>query len=54
MQLRLKRLLANLALTVGSVLVCLMFLEQVVFRFVLPPDDVLGNVSANGVVRPAR
>lgn len=51
MQPRLKRLFANLALTIGSVLVCLMFLEQVVFRFVLPPDDVLGNVSVNGVVR---
>lgn len=51
MQLKLKRLLANLALTAGSVLVCLMFLEQVVFRFVLLPDDVLGNVSVSGVVR---
>ena len=32
-------------------LVCLLFLEFVVFGLVLRPDDVLPNVSINGVVR---
>ena len=46
-----RQLAVNLALLAGSVLACLLFLEFVVFGLVLRPDDVLRNVSSNGVVR---
>jgi hypothetical protein len=48
---RLKGWLGNLGLAGLSVLACLMVLEHVVFRYVLPPDDLLENVTINGVVR---
>lgn len=48
---RLKHWLGNLALLLGSSVVCLTLLEQVVFRFILVPDDLIDNVSINGVVR---
>jgi len=51
MRAKLRHLAANLALPVGSLLVCLMCLEFVVFAIVLKPDDVLANVSRHGVVR---
>lgn len=38
-------------LLVGSLLACLLILEFVVFGLFLKPDDVLANVSRNGVVR---
>lgn len=47
----LKAWLGNLGLAGISVLVCLMALEHVVFRWILPPDDLLENVTINGVVR---
>ena len=46
-----RQLAINLALVAGSVLVGLLFLEFVVFGLILRPDDVLPNVSVNGVVR---
>src|SRR4029453_16755332 len=46
-----RQLAVNLALLAGSVLVGLLFIELVVFGLVLRPDDVLRNVSSNGVVR---
>jgi lysophospholipase L1-like esterase len=48
---KLKPIVVNIGLLLGSLLVCLLFLEQVVFRYVLKPDDVLRNVSIDGVVR---
>ncbi len=49
----LKRWLGHLAIVAASVAVTLLVCELVVFRFVLVPDDVLQNVSLNGVVRYA-
>ncbi len=46
-----RQLAINLALVAGSVLACLLFLEFVVFGLILKPDDVLPNLSVNGVVR---
>lgn len=51
MRAKLGQIAPNLALVAGSVLVCLLFLEFVVFRLVLKPDDLLPNVSIDGVVR---
>jgi hypothetical protein len=48
-----RQLAVNLALLAGSVVACLVFLEFVVFGLVFRPDDVLRNVSSNGVVRYA-
>ena len=48
---KLKGALANFALLAMSLVVCFLALEFVVFRYVLKPDDVLANVSVNGVVR---
>lgn len=45
------QLAKNLALSVVSLAACLAVLELIVFRFVLVPDDLLPNVSVNGVVR---
>jgi hypothetical protein len=46
-----RQLAVNLSLVAGSVLVCLLFFEFLVFGLILRPDDLLPNVSANGVVR---
>jgi len=51
MRARLAHIATNLALVAGSVLVCLLFLELVVFGQILKPDDLLPNVSIDGVVR---
>lgn len=51
MRAKLGQFAVNLALMAGSVLVCLLFLEFVVFRQIVKPDDLLPNVSINGVVR---
>ncbi len=48
---RLKSWLGNLGLAGLSVLLTLAVLEHVVFRFILPPDDLLENVTINSVVR---
>ncbi|HXE68327.1 MAG TPA: SGNH/GDSL hydrolase family protein [Hyphomicrobiaceae bacterium] len=48
---KLRHLAANLVLLVGSLIACLLILEFVVFGIFLKPDDVLANVSRNGVVR---
>lgn len=48
---RVKHWLGNIGLAVGSLAMGLLVLEHVVFRFVLPPDDLLPNVTVNGVVR---
>ena len=40
-------------LSAMSIVACLAVLELVVFRFILVPDDLLPNVSINGVVRYA-
>lgn len=48
---RLKQLGQNLALAAASLAITLAVLEWGVFRLVLKPDDVVGNVSINGVVR---
>ncbi|MDX2289930.1 MAG: SGNH/GDSL hydrolase family protein [Hyphomicrobiaceae bacterium] len=46
-----KELLANLALAVGAAVFTLAVIETIVFGLVLKPDDVLENVTLNGVVR---
>lgn len=48
---RAKHWLGNLALLAFSALSTLALLELVVFRYVLKPDDLVENVSINGVVR---
>jgi hypothetical protein len=50
---QLKTWLGNLGLAGLSVVATLAVLEHVVFRFILPPDDLLENVTINGVVRYA-
>ncbi|MEL6289404.1 MAG: SGNH/GDSL hydrolase family protein [Pseudomonadota bacterium] len=50
---RLHGLLANLSLLGGTLLVIALFAEFFFFRFIMVPDDVLPNVTANGVVRYA-
>ena len=51
MRAKLGRIAANLALLAVSTLACLAFFELVVFGLILKPDDLLPNVSINGVVR---
>jgi hypothetical protein len=51
MRARSRQFVQNLLLSLASLLCCLAVLEFVVFRFVLVPDDLLPNVSVNGVVR---
>ena len=51
MRAKLRHLAANLVLLLGSLLACLLALEFVLFGILLKPDDVLANVSRNGVVR---
>lgn len=46
-----KTLLGKLSLMVGSLVVTFLVLEFGVFSFILKPDDVLHNVTINGVVR---
>lgn len=53
MRSKLKHWLANLALAFGSLAAVLAFLEFVVFGTLLKPDDVLANVTFDGVVRYA-
>ncbi len=48
---RLKSWLGNLALLGLSLFLTLAVLEHVVFRFILPPDDLVENVTIKGVVR---
>ena len=48
---RIKELLGNFALAGGTLVVALLALEFVVFRYILVPDDVLRNVTINQVVR---
>jgi hypothetical protein len=51
MRAKLRHQAANLVLLLGSLLACLLALEFVLFGILLKPDDVLANVSRNGVVR---
>lgn len=51
MRARLTYWLGNLLLSVGALLAVFLVLEHVVFRYLLVPDDLLGNVTINGVVR---
>ncbi|HEU0158861.1 MAG TPA: hypothetical protein VFR00_06100, partial [Hyphomicrobiaceae bacterium] len=51
MRAKLRHLAANLVLLAASLFVSLLFVELVVFGMFLKPDDVLANVSLNGVVR---
>lgn len=51
MRAKLKIWAGNLALTLTSIAFTLLVFEYVVFGMVLKPDDVLPNVSINGVVR---
>ena len=51
MSTRLKTWAANLALLGVSIVLTLAVLEHVVFRYILKPDDLLENVTINGVVR---
>lgn len=53
MRARLGQLAQNCMLSVASLAMCFAVLELVVFRFVLVPDDLLPNVSVDGVVRYA-
>ena len=51
MRAKLRQLALNIALLSVSVLATFAFFELVVFGMILKPDDVLPNVSINGVVR---
>lgn len=51
MRSKLKHWLGNTALAAGALTAVLAFLEFVVFGVFLKPDDVLANVTINGVVR---
>lgn len=51
MRAKLKHWLGNLLLATASVATVLVLLEFAVFRTILKPDDVLSNVTINGVVR---
>lgn len=51
MRSRMKQLIQNLMLSAGSLVLCFLVLEFVVFRLILPPDDLLPNVTIDGVVR---
>lgn len=51
MRAKLRHIAVNLAVLAGSLLACLLVLEFVVFGMVLKPDDVLPNVTIDGVVR---
>ncbi len=51
MRSRMKQLIQNLMLSAGSLVLCFLLLEFVVFRLMLPPDDLLPNVTIDGVVR---
>ena len=51
MRRRLTEILGNVALAAGSLLVTLAVVEFVVFGMLIKPDDVLPNVTINGVVR---
>lgn len=53
MRVKLGQLARNVLLSLVSFALCLAVLELVVFRFILVPDDLLPNVSINGVVRYA-
>ena len=46
-----REILINLAVSLGSVIVFLLFCELVLFRFVLPASDVPRNAFVNDVVR---
>ena len=48
---RVKSWLGNLCLLGLSLFLTLAALEHVVFRYILPPDDLVENVTVNGVVR---
>lgn len=48
---KLKGFLANTALVAASFAVCLLVAELFVFKYILVPDDVVPNVTINGVVR---
>jgi hypothetical protein len=48
-----KHWLGNVALSAASLLAALVFLETVVFTHILVPDDLLDNLTINGVVRYA-
>jgi GDSL-like Lipase/Acylhydrolase family len=50
---RIKNLAINAGLIAGSILICLVFFELVVFRFVLVASDVPANDFVNGLVRYA-
>ena len=47
----LKRIIANIAVLSGSLIAYFLFLELVVFKYFLIPDDVLPNVTIENVVR---
>lgn len=51
MRAKLAQFVQNLGVSAVSLVLCLLFLELVVFRFILVPDDLLPNISINGVVR---
>lgn len=51
MRAKLKRLTANILLSLASLAIGCLVLEFAVFRTLLKPDDVLPNVSIDGVVR---
>ncbi|MDX2258499.1 MAG: SGNH/GDSL hydrolase family protein [Hyphomicrobiaceae bacterium] len=51
MSFSIKEALGNLALLAGSLAVTFAVVEFVIFGFVLPPDDLLENVTINEVVR---
>ena len=48
---RARNWLGNLGLLLGALTAVLLFFELVLFRHVLKPDDVIHNVSIDGVVR---
>ncbi len=46
-----KQLLENLMLLTGTLLVCFLVFEFVIFKYILKTSDVIPNTSLNGVIR---
>jgi len=48
---KLKSILANLALMAGSLLVCFLVFEFIIFKYILKTSDAIPNTSINNIIR---
>ena len=48
-----KEIIANLALLCGSLLICFLVFEFIIFKYILKTSDVIPNTSINNIVRYA-